>query len=310
MIARLGRHEPTIRPILPSIWTNAVHIAMLVDTSNKLTQGRSEHPTFRSFSVNCSVNMLYAKGHGSPKTQGSKISATKACPTASHRDTSPLPSVHLMTLTMIRLNPTSLSVTIDEVNNLVIRGTHGSSSDDSEVQTDEQTNKRTSKQRIFGRPEEQPPHAASQALASPAAASTKDGHLDAAPLQTHIDVETNDSHMEDVSQPAQALTATRTREDKNLNNQPASNDEVDLVFNRGGGGSADDADVNMTTPQQHGRTLAQGTFSRDDAPSQPGSSSDIVSPRWLSLPPRRPHPAWAAAEREITTSPLANRVPR
>jgi hypothetical protein len=202
---------------------------------------------------------------------------------------------------MIRRNPTALSVTIEDVNNLVIPRNRASSSDGSEVQTNKQVSQQTSQQRVLGRSEEQLPHTAALVLASPVAASTKDGRLDASPLQNRVDLETNDSHIEDVSQPTLPMTATRTREDTNMSNQQANHDGIDLVRDQ-------DRDVKMVTPQQHGRALAQVTPRHGEAPS--GPSGDNVSPWWLSLPPRRPHPAWTAAEREIATSPLANRVPR
>lgn len=194
---------------------------------------------------------------------------------------------------MLRTNPTALSVTIEDVNNLVIRRSRRSSSGESEAQV----NNQTSQQRILGRSEDQYPHAAAplaQTLTSPAAASTKDGHSDASPGQTHVGQETNDSHMEDVSQsPLPALAATHTGDGNTINAR------------------AGDGDVEMGTPQQHGRAIAQITPGQSDSISfHNGPPGDSVSPRWLSLPPRRPHPAWTAAEREIATSPLANRAPR
>ncbi|KJR85429.1 uncharacterized protein SPSK_09423 [Sporothrix schenckii 1099-18] len=200
---------------------------------------------------------------------------------------------------MIRLNPTALSVTVEDVNNLVVR--RGSSSDDSETQTTNHIGQQISKQSVFDSSEEQPPYTAAQASASPTAASTKDGQPDALPLQARAEPEMDDSYMEDVPHPVPALTETRTRGgNSSKNSQTAGDSEA-------GHAAELSEDVNMATPHQHGQVLAHLTPSQNDAPAQVGPYDDNASPRWLSLPPRRPHPAWAAAERETATSPLANR---
>lgn len=200
---------------------------------------------------------------------------------------------------MIRTNPTTLSLTVEDVNNLVVPRFRGASANEAEVLTDnpsdKQSGKKTDKQqRIFGRVEEQvPPHDPShQPLLSPVAASTKDGSANSSPsAAANAD---GDSFMEDVSLPTPALATTHSRDDNNVNSQTAGNDGTERGFGH------NHADVEMTPPhQQHTRGFA----------SEPGSDT-TMSPRWLSLPPRRPHPAWAAAEREIATSPLAHRVPR
>ncbi|KIH91467.1 hypothetical protein SPBR_09084 [Sporothrix brasiliensis 5110] len=102
---------------------------------------------------------------------------------------------------MIRLNPTALSVTVEDVNNLVI-----------------------SKQRVIDRSEEQPPYTAAQASASPTAASTKDGQPDASPLQARAEPEMDDSYMEDVPHPVPALTETRTRGGNSSKNSQTAGD--------------------------------------------------------------------------------------
>ncbi|CAK7268066.1 hypothetical protein SEPCBS119000_002872 [Sporothrix epigloea] len=120
---------------------------------------------------------------------------------------------------------------------------------------------------------------------------------------------TDDSLMADVPLTTPTPRVATAGKDYNLGHQlvPAAENRVLCDIEDPGSSRAKHAVA--ATPSPRGKARGEGANSCDSL-SSGRSTHGTGAPRWLSLPPRRPHPAWAAAERAIATSPLANRASR
>ena len=170
---------------------------------------------------------------------------------------------------MIRLRPTTLCVTIEEVHGLDMR--QAQSSPPRVVCMPSRT------RRIFGKDAHQCVPQTGISVAGQSLQACEVGY------GVH---QNNDEHEPVGSDPPAELSVV--------------GDDVVMTTN-------EMAPLTMTPPRTRlVRPHSASTFGY----SPVGATRGTGLSSWLSLPPRRPHPAWTAAERQIAHSPLANRVPR
>ena len=208
---------------------------------------------------------------------------------------------------MLRLDPTALSVTMSEVDCFEACREQRQSFENSDAQS---RGDQIDRERVLGRPGDLSPPGTSRVPPS-VVAEAKMASGDAGPHQRLVDVWPADSPMEDAPLSAATLAEpSAVEEDFSRSSHLPPTEQAQNGIHIDEEGQIAARAITVTTPQQRRRVLARGAFTHCHTPPSGRSFDGTGTPRWLSLPPRRPHPAWAAAERAIAISPLANRASR